>query len=182
MWRYFTQSTNWYKLLLLLFRTFRKLFMSLIENQKITSPIRRENIKKTLKHRATSTWRFWFSSTLAAFGNILLHATPASCLCSTDTSKTSGVVWGLFYLVFLAAEWAALFGVTAKQWAWSDKVTEKTCFVMLMVCKGSWKDYPSSQGETWRDKHPLSSERTPFLTLPAIQNSEGTIGVRQKQT
>lgn len=90
---------------------------------------------------------------------------------------------GTIYLVFLAdAEWPGLLGVTAKQWAWSDKVTEKSCFVMLMVCTGFCKDYLSSQGEMWRDKHPLSSEQTPLVTLPAIQNSEGTAGVRQKQS
>lgn len=90
---------------------------------------------------------------------------------------------GTIYLVFLAAaEWPVLLGVTAKQGAWSDKVTEKACFVMLMVCKGSCKDYPSNQGEMWRDKHPLSSEQIPLVTLPAIQNSEKTAGVRQKQS
>lgn len=42
---------------------------------------------------------------------------------------------------------------------------------MSVVCKGTCKDYPTSQGEMWRDKHPLSSEQTSLLTLPATQNS-----------
>lgn len=175
MWKYFTQCANWYKY----YFKHAKLFMFLIENQKMTSPVRRERIKKALKHRAASTWQFWFSSTLAAFGNKLLHPTPASCPCSSHavTHLKHQVLRYGDYLVFLAAaEWPVLLGVTAEQWAWSDKVTEKTCFVMFMVCKGSCKDYPSSQGETcgetntlWAMSKHLYSHCQPFKPLKGQQ-------------
>lgn len=84
---------------------------------------------------------------------------------------------GTIYSVFLAAaEWSVLLGVTAKQWAWSDKVTEKTRFVTLMVFKGSCKDYPSNQGETcgqtntlWAVSKHLYSHCQPFKTLKGQQ-------------